>query len=73
MRKRLLPWLTAAVMMVIPAVAAAQVGQTAVLTGTVTDTSGAAVPGVTVTATSPALISGSLSTVTEANGTYRFP
>ena len=73
MRKRLLPWLTAAVMSLIPALAAAQVGQTAVLTGTVTDTSGAAVPGVTVTATSPALIGGARSVVTEADGSYRFP
>ena len=73
MRKRLLPWLTAAVMIVIPAMAAAQVGQTAVLTGTVTDTSGAAVPGATVTATSPAIIGGSRSVVTQADGSYRFP
>jgi hypothetical protein len=73
MRKRLLPWLTAAVMVAIPAAAAAQVGQTAVLTGTVTDPSGAPVPGATVTAASPAMIAGSQSTVTEANGTYRFP
>src|SRR5687768_11881101 len=73
MRKRLLPWLAAAVMMSIPALAAAQASQTAVLTGTVTDPSGAPVPGVTVTAMSPALIAGSQSTVTETNGTYRFP
>lgn len=73
MRKRLLPWLTAAVMMIIPATAAAQVGQTAVLIGTVTDTSGAAIPGATVTVTSPSLIGGSRSVVTEADGTFRFP
>ncbi|MEX2270613.1 MAG: TonB-dependent receptor [Vicinamibacterales bacterium] len=73
MRKRLLSWLALAVMLIIPAAAAAQVGQTAVLSGTVTDTSGAAVPGATVTATSPALIVGSQATVTEANGSYRFP
>ena len=73
MRKRLLTWLTAAVMFIIPATAAAQVGQTAVLTGTVTDSSGAAIPGATVTVTSPSMIGGSRSVVTEADGTYRFP
>ena len=73
MRKRLLPWLTAAVMLIIPAMAAAQVGQTAVLTGTVTDSSGAAIPGATVTVQSPSLIGGSRSVVTEADGTFRFP
>lgn len=73
MRKRLLTWLTAAVMFSIPATAAAQVGQTAVLTGTVTDSSGAAIPGATVTVTSPSMIGGSRSVVTEADGTYRFP
>jgi len=73
MRKRLLTWLTVAVMMIIPVAAAAQVGQTAVLTGTVTDTSGAAIPGVTVTVTGPAIIGGARSVVTEADGTYRFP
>jgi len=73
MRRRLLTWAAAAVMVLIPAMVAAQVGQTAVLTGTVTDTSGAPVPGVTVTATSPALIGGSRSVVTDGEGLYRFP
>lgn len=73
MRRRLLTWAAAAVMVLIPAMAAAQVGQTAVLTGTVTDTSGAPVPGVTVTATSPALIGGSRSVVSDGEGVYRFP
>ena len=40
------------------------------LTGTVTDAQGAVLPGVTVTATSPALI-GTQTAVTEENGTYR--
>ena len=40
--------------------------------GTVTDEQGAVLPGVTVTATSPALI-GSQTTVSEANGRYQFP
>lgn len=73
MRKRLLPWLTAVAMLCIPALAVAQVGQTAVLTGTVTDSSGAALPGATVTVTSPSLIGGSRSVVTEADGSFRFP
>ncbi len=60
-------------MFIIPATAAAQVGQTAVLTGTVTDSSGAAIPGATVTVTSPSLIGGARSVVTEADGSYRFP
>src|SRR5690242_12846417 len=42
------------------------------LTGTVKDAQGAVLPGVTVTATSPALI-GSQVAVTETNGAYRFP
>ena len=40
--------------------------------GTVRDSSGALLPGVTVEARSPALV-GIQSTVTDANGTYRFP
>lgn len=73
MRKRLLLGLAGVVMMIIPTLSAAQVGQTAVLTGTVTDTSGAAVPGATVTVTGPAIIGGSRSAVTAADGSYRFP
>ncbi|HZT76273.1 MAG TPA: carboxypeptidase regulatory-like domain-containing protein [Vicinamibacterales bacterium] len=42
------------------------------LTGVVKDSQDAVLPGVTVTATSPALI-GSQTAVTESNGTYRFP
>ncbi len=42
------------------------------LTGTVKDAQGAVLPGVTVTATSPALL-GNQSVVSEANGDYRFP
>jgi hypothetical protein len=49
----------------------AQIGQGR-LTGVVTDAQGAVLPGVTVTATSPALI-GVRSTVTESDGRYRFP
>jgi hypothetical protein len=42
------------------------------LTGTAKDAQGAVLPGVTVTATSPALL-GNQTAVTEANGDYRFP
>ena len=49
----------------------AQLGQGR-LTGTVTDAQGAVLPGVTVTAKSPALI-GTQVSVTEADGKYRFP
>jgi hypothetical protein len=42
------------------------------LVGVVKDAQGAVLPGVTVTATSPALI-GSQTVVSEANGSYRFP
>src|SRR3954466_4134453 len=47
-------------------------GQGTSLAGLVTDAQGGVLPGVTVTATSPALI-GSRTAVTEANGSYRFP
>ena len=42
------------------------------INGTVTDNTGAILPGVTVTATSPALL-GSLTAVTNEQGIYRFP
>jgi hypothetical protein len=51
--------------------ALAQIGQGR-LTGVVSDAQGAVLPGVTVTATSPALI-GTQSSVTEADGRFRFP
>src|SRR3954470_11520623 len=49
----------------------AQIGQGR-LTGTVSDTQGAVLPGVTVSVSSPALIGGQ-STISEANGRYLFP
>jgi hypothetical protein len=51
----------------LPAVAFAQSS----FTGTVKDTSGAVLPGVTVEAASPVLIEGSKSDITDANGQYR--
>src|SRR5476649_2799605 len=56
---------------VLAPLAHAQIGQGRV-SGTVTDAQGGVMPGVTVTATSPALI-GTQTTVTEANGWFLFP
>src|SRR5881396_1107316 len=53
----------------VPAVASAQAG--AALTGIVTDTSGAVLPGVMVEARSPALIEQVRSSVTDETGRYR--
>jgi hypothetical protein len=56
-----------ALSLVVPSLAFAQ----AQITGTVTDTSGAALPGVTVEASSAALIEGSRAVVTDSQGQYR--
>src|SRR4051812_2100003 len=72
MRKKLLT-LLAAIVICSPTLAFAQLGQTAVLTGTVSDTSGAVLPGVTVTVASEAQIGGPRTAVTDAAGGYRFP
>ena len=73
MRMKLLTWLTAAGLLLGAAPALAQIGQVATLTGTVSDTSGAILPGVTVTVSSQSLIGGSRTAVTDENGIYRFP
>jgi len=59
--------LVLASLVLMPAVARAQ----SVFTGTVKDTSGAVMPGVTVEAASPALIEGVRSAITNENGGYR--
>ena len=59
MRTKLVTLLAAAVLLVAPSASIAQIGQTAVLTGTVTDASGAVLPGVTVTVTGESVIGGS--------------
>jgi hypothetical protein len=63
----------AGVVLFSPTTVLAQIGQTAALTGTVTDSSGGVLPGVTVTVTSEAVIGGSRTAVTDENGVYRFP
>src|SRR5688572_4155548 len=55
-------------LVLLPAVSSAQVGQVA---GTVRDTSGAVMPGVTVEVTSPALIEKVRSATTDGSGQYR--
>jgi hypothetical protein len=57
---------------VIPCTAGAQTLTLGVIEGTVTDETGAALPGVTVTLTSPALQVRQLTTVTDSAGRYRF-
>ncbi len=51
----------------------AQSKTTAALTGTVTDESGAAIPGASVEIASPALIGGTRTATTESGGRFRFP
>ena len=61
MRMKLLT-LIASALLFSPLPALAQLGQSAALTGTVTDATGAILPGVTVTAASESLIGGTRST-----------
>ena len=46
--------------------------QTGAITGRATDTSGGALPGVTVSITSPNMIGGARTSVTDEEGVYRF-
>src|SRR5215217_682787 len=59
--------LVGATLVLLPAAARAQ----SVFTGTVKDTSGAVMPGVTVEAASPVLIEKVKSAITDENGLYR--
>ena len=52
---------------------AAQGALTGSVRGTVKDPDGGVLPGVTVTATSDALVAGKLTAVTDERGVYRFP
>jgi hypothetical protein len=60
--------LAAVALLLLPAAAGAQ---SAAIVGTVTDASGAVLPGVTVEVASPALIEGTRTAVTDERGTYR--
>lgn len=64
--------LAALCLMVAAPLASAQGPTSGVINGIVSDSSGAALPGVTVTATSPALM-GAQVTVTNDRGQYRYP
>ncbi|HEY7289835.1 MAG TPA: TonB-dependent receptor [Vicinamibacterales bacterium] len=56
-----------------PRVVRAQAVQTAALVGTVQDSSGGVLPGVTVNVSSPGQVGGVQTSVTDAQGLYRFP
>lgn len=64
---------TALMLVVVAGSMTAQTRTSGSLQGIVRDTSGASLPGVTVTAASDALIGGSLVTTTDQRGSYRFP
>src|SRR5213080_3323750 len=51
----------------------AQAVQTAALTGTVKDSTGAVLPGVTVNVSSPSQVGGVQTAVSDNDGIYRFP
>src|SRR5262245_6263522 len=60
-----------AVVLLAPAVAAAQSATTGAIAGVAKDTTGAVLPGVTVEASSPALIEKVRTAVTDSNGNYK--
>jgi len=62
---------TVAVLLILMTAPAAAQSALSTIHGTVKDESGAAVPGVTVTITSPALQVGQLTAISEADGNYR--
>ena len=71
MAQRLVVWLGFASFLLIAAVVSAQDATTGAIVGLVRDSSGGALPGVTVEVTSPALIERSRSVVTDDQGRYR--
>ena len=68
--KRLLSAIVALVSLTTPAFAQVQTGSILVRAA---DEQGAATPGVTVTISSPVLVAGSMTGVTDTSGVYRFP
>src|SRR5436190_9022267 len=69
---RILRFVAAALAFAVAAPALAQVQTGSILVRAV-DEQGAMVPGVSITITSPVLVAGSMSAVTDAGGVYRFP
>ena len=65
-------WLLFTCILVVASIGYAQSSQTGALIGTVTLEDGSTVPGVTVTASSPALVIGKVTAVTNENGLFRF-
>src|SRR3989441_10399095 len=70
--KGILRFVAALIVLSLAAPASAQVQTGSILVKAV-DQQGAVMPGVTITISSPVLVSGSMSGVTDAAGTYRFP
>ena len=68
--KRLLTLFLSTLLLV--SVGFAQLGQTGTINGTVTDPDGVTLPGITVILKGPALVLPQMTTVTNANGVYRF-
>src|SRR5690606_35753975 len=71
MRKFAFRWVAAAAILAMAASASAQ-SSTGAITGRAVDTSGGALPGVTVSISSPSMIGGARTAVTDAEGVYRF-
>src|ERR1043166_9890744 len=69
---RILRFLAAALVLSMAAPALAQVQTGSVLVRAI-DQQGAVMPGVTITISSPVLVSGTMTAVTDAGGVYRFP
>ena len=65
-------WLTSLALLASLAMPASAQEQTGAITGRATDTSGGALPGVTVSITSPNMIGGARTAVTDEQGVYRF-
>ena len=69
---RILRFLATAIALTIAVPAAAQVQTGSILVRAI-DQQGAVVPGVTITISSPVLVAGTMTAVTDAGGVYRFP
>ena len=67
------PFVMALAVLSVASMVLAQGVQTGSLRGLITDPDGGALPGVTITAASPAIMGGSLTAVSSSQGVYRFP